>query len=72
MSNLHNAKKTCWNCPAAKLMGNVDFRACGQAREALGETAEGEQILIECRRRPELGYFKDRYLFKFKKLILLF
>ncbi|KKN08417.1 hypothetical protein LCGC14_1056970, partial [marine sediment metagenome] len=32
MTEILNADKTCWNCPAAKLMGNVDFRACGQAR----------------------------------------
>ena len=64
MINLLNAKKTCWNCPAAKLMGNVDFRACGQARGTLGETAEGEEILIECRRRPELGYFEPNITFE--------
>ena len=64
MTNLHNAKKTCWNCPAAKLMGNVDFRACGQARDTLGKTAEGEEILIECRRRPELGYFEPNIAFE--------
>ena len=64
MTNFHNAKKTCWNCPAAKLMGNVDFRACGQAREALGQTEEGEEILIECRRRPELGYFEPNITFE--------
>ena len=45
-------------------MGNVDFRACGQARDTLGETAEGEEILIECRRRPELGYFEPNITFE--------
>ena len=63
MTIFHNAKKTCWNCPAAKLMGNIDFRACGQARDKLAETAEGEEILIECRRRPGLGYFEPNIAF---------
>jgi len=30
-----NADKTCWNCPAAILKGNVDFRACGQSKEKI-------------------------------------
>ena len=32
---MHNASKTCWNCPAAIFAGNVDFRACGQSQEAI-------------------------------------
>ncbi len=39
-------------------MGNVDFRACGQARNAIGEVIEEEEIMIECRRRTEIGYFE--------------
>jgi len=34
--------------------GHVDFRACGQA--AFRRAAEG-QLVVECRRRPEIGYF---------------
>lgn len=64
MVKLHNANKTCWNCPAAKLMGNVDFRACGQARDIIGETSDGEEVVIECRRRPELGYFEPNITFE--------
>lgn len=64
MTKLHNANKTCWNCPAAKLMGNIDFRACGQARDMGGELGEGEDIVIECRRRPELGYFEPNITFE--------
>lgn len=61
---LHNENKTCWNCPAAKLMGNVDFRACGQARGVEGVISDEEEILIECRRRPDLGYFEPNITFK--------
>lgn len=61
---LHNGNKTCWNCPAANLIGNVDFRACGQARELQVDVSEGEEILIECRRRPELDYFEPNITFE--------
>jgi len=64
MTQLHNAEKTCWNCPAAKLMGNVDFRACGQARFLEVDVDEEEEIVIECRRRPELGYFEPNITFE--------
>ena len=64
MTRLHNAEKTCWNCPAAKLMGNVDFRACGQARFLEVDADEEEEIVIECRRRPELGYFEPNITFE--------
>ncbi|MFX1238057.1 MAG: NAD-dependent epimerase/dehydratase family protein, partial [Promethearchaeota archaeon] len=64
MVDKHNAKKTCWNCPAAKLIGNVDFRACGQARDTQGEIGDETEILIECRRRPELGYFEPNITFE--------
>ncbi len=50
----HNAKKTCWNCPAVKFKGHVDFRACGQ--EAFRKAASG-QLVVECKRREEIGYF---------------
>ena len=64
MVKLHNENKTCWNCPAAKLMGNVDFRACGQSRNALDESIEEGEIVIECRRRPELEYFEPNITFE--------
>jgi len=64
MVKLHNAEKTCWNCPAAKLMGNIDFRACGQARDMSAELDEETEILIECRRRPELGFFEPNITFE--------
>ncbi|MFX1340275.1 MAG: NAD-dependent epimerase/dehydratase family protein, partial [Promethearchaeota archaeon] len=64
MVKLHNANKTCWNCPAAKLKGNVDFRACGQARDKGLDLTEGEEIVIECRRRAELGYFEPNITFE--------
>jgi len=64
MNEVHNSNKTCWNCPAAKLMGNVDFRACGQAREFKIGSDEEEAIVIECRRRPELGYFEPNITFE--------
>lgn len=50
----HNARKTCWNCPAVEFKGYVDFRACGQA--AFRKAAMG-QLVVECRRREEIGYF---------------
>ncbi|MFX0029483.1 MAG: NAD-dependent epimerase/dehydratase family protein [Candidatus Hermodarchaeota archaeon] len=64
MSKLHNAEKTCWNCPAAKLMGNIDFRACGQARDLGLELGEDQEIVIECRRRPELEHFEPNITFE--------
>ena len=64
MNELHNAKKTCWNCPAAEIIGNVDFRACGQTRDKDGVVSEEEEIVIECRRRPDLGYFEPNITFE--------
>jgi len=58
----HNADRTCWNCPAADIVGKVDFTACGQAREKIEEQFGGE-VLIECRRRPELGTFEPSITF---------
>lgn len=57
---MHNAKCTCWNCPAINLAGKVDFRACGQSVEHFGKTLDSSQethIMAECKRRPELGLF---------------
>ncbi len=53
-SESHNAKSTCWNCPAVEFKGHVDFRACGQA--AFRKAASG-QLVVECKRQPEIGYF---------------
>ena len=53
-SGHHNARKTCWNCPAVEFKGHVDFRACGQA--AFRRAAAG-QLVVECKRRQEIGYF---------------
>lgn len=56
---MHNANKNCWNCPAAIFAGNVDFRACGQSQEEIKSKLGDEgQIMIECKRRPDLGYFE--------------
>lgn len=60
----HNAEKTCWNCPAAIFKGNVDFRACGQSKEALKKFKEDKQVMIECERRPELGHFDPSITFE--------
>ena len=60
MEKLHNASKTCWNCPAIDLAGKVDFRACGQSVEAFQKLLpEDSDVLVmaECKRRPELGLF---------------
>ena len=57
---MHNAKCTCWNCPAIDLAGKVDFRACGQSVKQFDKTADptGEtHIMAECKRQPELGLF---------------
>ncbi len=64
MGKLHNADKTCWNCPAAKLEGNVDFRACGQSKEEARIDSEDKEVLIECKRRPELGHFQPTITFE--------
>jgi UDP-sulfoquinovose synthase len=58
-----NAKKTCWNCPAAVFKGNVDFSACGQTKEKLKEKDGDSRVMIECRRRPELGHFEPTITF---------
>ncbi len=60
MTKLHNANKTCWNCPAIDLAGKVDFRACGQSVEAFQKSLPDDsdvQVMAECKRRPELGLF---------------
>ena len=57
---LHNAERTCWNCPAIDLAGKVDFRACGQSVEAFQKSISDDSdvhIMAECKRRPELGLF---------------
>lgn len=64
---LHNAKKTCWNCPAAKFKGNVDFRSCGQTKEEIKKRIKDDpnfEVLIECKRRPELGHFEPSITFE--------
>ena len=60
----HNEEKTCWNCPAALLKGNVDFRACGQSIAAIQNKISEEGLLIECTRRPELGMFEPSITFE--------
>jgi UDP-sulfoquinovose synthase len=61
--NCHNKNRTCWNCPAAKLKGNIDFRACGQSKKII--SVKGDQsIMIECLRRPELGRFEPNISFE--------
>jgi UDP-sulfoquinovose synthase len=56
---MHNARCTCWNCPAIDLAGKVDFRACGQSSQKFEkQTSDSEvYILAECKRRPEIGLF---------------
>jgi len=58
---MHNAKRTCWNCPAINLAGKVDFRACGQSVSQFEKTpdpTEETHIMAECNRREELGLFE--------------
>ena len=61
---VHNAEKTCWNCPAAILKGNIDFRACGQSLEAIRKRIETEGLMIECARQPDLGRFEPTITFE--------
>jgi UDP-sulfoquinovose synthase len=59
-NQMHNAKCTCWNCPAINLAGKVDFRACGQSVKQFEKSPDSSQetyIMAECNRRPELGLF---------------
>jgi UDP-sulfoquinovose synthase len=60
----HNCNKTCWNCPAAIFKGNVDFRACGQSKQKIKELQKNKEIVIECSRRPELGFFEPNITFE--------
>ncbi|UCD13550.1 MAG: GDP-mannose 4,6-dehydratase [Thermoplasmatales archaeon] len=64
--NLHNSEKTCWNCSAAILKGNVDFRSCGQSKEEIKKKIEDPDftLVIECARRPELGHFEPNITFE--------
>jgi UDP-sulfoquinovose synthase len=60
MEEMRNSEKTCWNCPALDFVGNVDFRACGQSTvfaEKLKDDPTGGQVMVKCKRRPELGLF---------------
>lgn len=59
----HNDGLTCWNCPAAVLKGNVDFRACGQSFRRISSYGGGD-VVIECSRRPELGFFEPTISFE--------
>ena len=43
---LHNANKSCWNCPAIDLAGKVDFRACGQTTESFDKDASSGDARI--------------------------
>ena len=55
---MHNANCTCWNCPAVKLSGKVNFGATGQSTEIRSHGLEHEsEPYAECKRRPELGLF---------------
>ena len=57
---MHNAKSTCWNCPAINLAGKVDFRACGQSVKHFDKKIDDNSetyIMAECKRRPQLGLF---------------
>ena len=62
MSNIIQ-EKTCWNCPAAILKINVNFRACGQSN-GLVRSYDNYEGLIECARRPELGLFQPCITFE--------
>jgi UDP-sulfoquinovose synthase len=64
---MHNSEKTCWNCPAAILKGNVDFRSCGQSKEEIKKRMEENpdfNVVIECARRPDLGHFEPNITFE--------
>jgi len=61
---MHNKDKTCWNCPAAILKGNVEFRACGQSVSDIRNKISEEGLLIECARRPGLGMFEPSITFQ--------
>ncbi len=63
----HNKSKTCWNCPAANFKGAVDFRSCGQTKEELKKKVEEDpefNLVITCKRRPELGEFEPNITFE--------
>ena len=47
MIKLYNSNKTCWNYPAAKLMGSEDFRASGQVRDLKRGKGEDDSYLID-------------------------
>ncbi|MFO8109069.1 MAG: NAD-dependent epimerase/dehydratase family protein [Thermoplasmata archaeon] len=60
---VHNADKTCWNCPGARFKGNVDFRGCGQSRKVVPKGGD-KQVVIECRRRSALGRYEPTITFQ--------
>lgn len=44
-------------CPAAVFRGKVNFSSCGQSKSSLKGGSDG-MLVIECKRRPELGNFE--------------
>lgn len=60
---VHNAKKSCWNCPVFDFKGIVDFRACGQSGQMKSGDAGDEEVfnLGECKRRPDVGQIEPDF-----------
>jgi len=62
ITNAHNAKKTCLNCPAARIrefLAEKEVDLIGKKRMPLNKL----KILIQCNRRPELGLFEPNINF---------
>ena len=58
-----NEENNCLNCPAAIILGKVNFNSCGQTMDKSRSSDDTMNILIRCVKRPELGIFEPTITF---------
>lgn len=62
--NINNRQKTFLVCPTAIIQDKIDFGYCCQTLDKKLRENEQSAILIECGRRPELGFFETNITFQ--------
>ncbi len=55
--------KTCRDCPAVIIKGNLDLGGCGQSKKKISKESN-KHTLAECKRRPQLGHFEPSLTFE--------
>jgi len=55
---MSSEEKTCLDCPFALLKAIINLRSCCQSTEELREKIGEGKILIECIKRPDIGFFE--------------